>query len=118
MFERSGQVGPLAYGYLHIHGLTDDVVAALEDQLGSRAGELGLTLVKIFAESDRGTQAAFGDLLDELRRARADHVLVPTVCHFSAHPLLRALMLGRLHRCTGAEVHAVVGSTTDTHPAG
>ncbi|ANY08699.1 hypothetical protein AFB00_23265 [Pseudonocardia sp. HH130630-07] len=85
------------------------MVAVQERRLRDAAADRGLALGTIFAEHDRGTRIAFGDLLDTLDSSGVRHVLVPDFGHFSPHPLLQALMLGRLRRRSAAQVHVVDG---------
>ena len=105
MPECDGRSGVLACDYLSIHGLSDDAVAVLEGSVRAHARQLGLSIVAIFTEHDRGSQIAFGDLIEAVARELAGHVIVPDLDHLSPRPLLRALMVARLHRETGAHIH-------------
>ena len=106
---------PLAYGYLRVpHDMPDDEVGALEHGLCRHAEQLGLEFGGFFFEFDRGMATAFNALLEELKRAEARHVLVPSLRHLSAHPLLQGLRLARLESEAGAEVIALDEATLST----
>lgn len=46
-----------------------------------------------FCEYNSGSHAAFGELTEELCRAEAHDVIVPSLSHLSDHPLVRDAML-------------------------
>jgi hypothetical protein len=97
--------GPLAYGYLRVPcEVPDAKVRRLEQALRAFAALQGLYLVTFFFEFDCGSQAAFGELLTELQRADAHHVVIPSLRHLARSVLLQNMMLTRLEGEAAAEV--------------
>lgn len=54
--------------------------------------------------SDR---SAFAELIEELQRSEARHVIAPSTDHFSAYPLLRTTMLLQLAEKANAQLHTL-----------
>lgn len=53
------------------------------------------------------TTVGFNELIQELQRAEAHHVVTPSLGHLAHHPLLRNTMLTRLARDADARVWVV-----------
>ncbi|MEV7046630.1 recombinase family protein [Amycolatopsis sp. NPDC051061] len=96
---------PLAYGYMRVPcDVPDAKVQRLEQALRAFAALQGLYLVTFFFEFDCGSQEGFGELLTELKRADAHHVVIPSLRHFARSTLLQNQMLGHLEFEAAAEV--------------
>lgn len=101
----------LAYGYIRVTaGESDAVIRRTEHEVRSFAEAEGYCLVTIIYEDDSGFRRAFTELTEELRRAGAHHVIVPSLAHLSDHPLLRESMLACLELHASAQVSAVRSS--------
>jgi DNA invertase Pin-like site-specific DNA recombinase len=99
---------PLVYGYLRICGdESDQDLQRLEQQIGDFAEAKGYCFATIFYETDNGRQAAFGELIEALKRTETRDVIVPSMDHISAHPALLCLMLTRLATEANAHVYAL-----------
>jgi len=98
-----------AYGYMRVPcDISDDKVVRMERELSRFAESLGLRLVAIFSELVCGVHDAFNDLLVELQRADAHHVVVPTLRHLGRNRALQNCLLARLEFDAGAEVFELV----------
>ncbi|WP_436526853.1 hypothetical protein [Actinoplanes sp. HUAS TT8] len=53
-------------------------------------------LVTTFYEYPDGTLSGIAKFADSMGKVGARHVMVPTLRHISAHPIMRALLLDRL----------------------
>jgi hypothetical protein len=97
-------VEPVAYGYLRLTDERDDEeVRQLEGGLRKLAEAEGLWLIEIVAEYQTGYYGRFYELLEELRLVRSGsvpaqigHVVVPSLDHLSAHPLIRVQLFRQL----------------------
>ncbi|MGH3695740.1 MAG: recombinase family protein [Pseudonocardiaceae bacterium] len=88
---------PLAYGYLRITQECDDEeIRQLERGLQKLAESEGFCLTETRYEYQTGYYGTFYRLTAELKRAQIHHVIVPSLDHLCAHPLLRAQLLMRL----------------------
>jgi DNA invertase Pin-like site-specific DNA recombinase len=97
-------VKPLMYGYMRVDGdESDDGIRHTERQLRALAEAKGYCFAGLFHEYD-ASQSAFAELIEELKRAEAHHVVVPSLRHLADHHLLRSIMLTQLER----EAHALV----------
>ena len=89
--------GPLAYGYMRVPcDAVDDMVRHVEQDLRALAAAKGFCFVTFFYEFACGSQEAFNELVVELQRAGAHHVLVPSMRHLARSTLLQNMMLARL----------------------
>jgi len=70
----------------------------------------GFCYASTFYEDVSGSRAAFEELTNELKRAEARHVVVPSLEHLSSHPLLRNHMIERLELDADAHVLTPDGS--------
>lgn len=94
----------LIYGYMNVaDGLDDQEIRRAEGGFREFAETKGFCFAATFHEYERGL-AAFDELTCELVRAEAHDVVVPSLGHLSAHPLLRIDMLTRLGREANAHV--------------
>lgn len=110
---------PLIYGYLRVTDAEpDELVYRTERDMRSIADEEGFCLATIFHEHAPGGCAAFAELAEELRRADAYHVVVPSLAHLSSHPLVCEQMLTHLERHAGAQVLTVTPCAAAVNPAG
>lgn len=97
---------PLAYGFMRVpSGAEDEDIRQIELALKNFAEVKGFCFAAVFHEHVVGSQAVFGDLVKELQRAQAHHVIVPSVQHLASHPILRMSMLVHLELEAGASVH-------------
>lgn len=87
----------------------DDELDDIEQQMRRFAETEGFCYVTTFHEQPNGSQAAFSELAEELQRAEAHHVLVPSMSHMSTHPMLLAHMVARLELDAGAHVVELTG---------
>ncbi|WP_322767851.1 hypothetical protein [Frankia sp. Cr1] len=71
---------PLMYGYLRIEDeVSDDEITSAERQMKHFAEVEGFCYATTFFEYQTGSHAAFDALGEELRRAEARHVIVPSI---------------------------------------
>jgi hypothetical protein len=102
---------PLAYAYMRVpRTVADSKVARMELRLRAYAADLGLRLGGIFCEYVCGAHTAFDDMLAELQRTDAHHVLIPTFGHLATNLLLQNGFLFRLETDASAEVFALTES--------
>jgi DNA invertase Pin-like site-specific DNA recombinase len=97
-------IKPLLYGYMRVD--QDAREADLEQvELTFRfiAEQEGFCLAATFYEDD-GRRSAFCELIHELKRSEARHVIVPTMEHIARHRILRKSLLDQLQDETGAQV--------------
>jgi hypothetical protein len=99
----------LLYGYMRVPcDIPDEKVVRMEREFRYFAKTQGFCLAAIFYEFTCGVHDAFGELLEELRRADAHHVLVPTFRHLARNRLLQNCLLSRLEFDAAAEVFELV----------
>lgn len=88
---------PLIYGYMRItEDLEDDELHQLERGLEKLVYAEESSLTKTCYERQPGYYGTFYELTQELKRAQARHVVVPSLDNLSTHPLLREQLLMRL----------------------
>ncbi len=81
---------PVAYGYLRVSDdHEDDEIRQLERGLYKLAQGEGFRLASIFYEYEPGCHGAFIELVEELKRGQARHVVMPSLDHLSDHSLLQ-----------------------------
>ncbi len=97
---------PLIYGYLRVTDLADDELQQLERGLEKLAEAEGFCLTETRYEHQPGYYDTFYQLTQELKRTQVPHVVLPSLDHLSAHPLLREQLLMRLAE-TGVRVWVV-----------
>lgn len=108
--RRRTVVKPLIYGYVRLHGGEPDAdVRQMELDLKDYAETEGYCFATIFRDDDSGTCAAFDELIAELKRAEARHVVVPSLAHLSSHPVLLNQMIQRLEQEADAQVFDLGG---------
>ncbi len=96
---------PLIYAYIRVQpGTPDDDLTQMELTLKDVAEQEGYCFATIFHEHDSGSRSAFYELVAELKRAEARHVIVPSLEHLSGHQLIRSHMLMKLEHEAGAQV--------------
>jgi len=99
---------PLAYGYMRVPAhVPDHEVRHLEQTVIRFAQGHGLTFAGFFFEFHCGGREAFDELVDELVRTGARHVVVPSLRHLALNRLLQEAMCARLGEEAGAEVLAL-----------
>jgi len=85
------------FGYLRADDETDDEqIRAMERAFRRLALAEGFCLAITFYEYTPGHHGAFHELADELTRAEAHDVVVPSLGHLSPHPLLRSQLIAQL----------------------
>jgi DNA invertase Pin-like site-specific DNA recombinase len=95
----------LIYGYMRVASdAPDDEPDDIEQQMRRFAEVEGFCYAATFFEYQDGSQAAFNELAEELKRAEAHHVVVPSMSHISSHPILLGHMIERLELDTAAQV--------------
>jgi DNA invertase Pin-like site-specific DNA recombinase len=96
---------PPAYGYMRVPcDIPDDKVHHMEQQLRHFASREGWFFATIFSEFTCGAYDAFNELVQELQRADAHHVVVPTFRHLARNLMLQNILLTRLEFDAQAEV--------------
>lgn len=104
----SPTTAPRAYGYMRVPSdVPDNKVRRLENQLVAYAEKCGLSFVRFFFEFHCGSHEAFDELVEELVRADAHHVVVPSLRHLAQNGLLQDQMLGYLEFKARAQVLAM-----------
>ena len=99
---------PLAYGYMRVPSdVPDHRVRRVEQAVVRFAASKGLYFVSLFFEHQCGSREGFDELITELVRADARHVVVPSLKHLALNELLQAAMREQLALEARAEVHAV-----------
>ncbi|MEV6879430.1 hypothetical protein [Amycolatopsis sp. NPDC051128] len=99
---------PLAYGYLRVPADVPDYrVRRVEQAVTRFAASKGLYFVSFFFELDCGSREGFEELITELVRAEAHHVVVPSLRHLALNELLRTAMREQLALEANAQVHPV-----------
>jgi DNA invertase Pin-like site-specific DNA recombinase len=101
-------VAPRAYGYMRVPcDVSDEKIRKLEDQVVAYAEIHGLHFVCFFFEFHCGSREAFDDLVAELIRTDAHHVIVPSLRHLAQNRLLQEQMLEHLSFTARAQVLAL-----------
>src|SRR3954470_6150892 len=99
---------PRAYGYMRVPcDVPDDKVWELEREVIAYAESRGLHFVQFFFEFNCGSREAFDELIDELVRVDAHHVVVPSLRHLAHNRLLQDQMLSHLSFTARAQVLAM-----------
>jgi hypothetical protein len=99
---------PLAYGYMRVPAEAPDwKVRRLEQSVIRYAGRGGLTFAQFFFEFHCGSREGFDDLVTELVRSEARHVVVPSLRHLAHNAHLQIAMCDQLELAAGAQVHAM-----------
>jgi hypothetical protein len=99
----------LLYGYMRVPcDIPDDKVVRMEREFRHFDETRGFCLAAIFDEFTCGVHEAFIELVEELQRADAHHVLVPTLRHLARNWLLQNSLLTRLEFDAKAEVLELV----------
>ncbi|WP_439946494.1 recombinase family protein [Streptomyces sp. BBFR109] len=98
-------VKPLLYGYMRVdQDAREGDLDQLELTFRFVAEQEGFCLATTFYEEDDGRHCAFVELVEELKRSEARHVIVPTMEHIARHRILRDSLLDQLQEETGAQV--------------
>ncbi len=98
---------PLIYGYMRVTNEMDDQeVRLIEQQLITFAKAEGYCMGTIFYECG-GAMAALTELLEELGRTEARHVVVASLGQLSDHPLLQSSFHREITIYGGARLHQV-----------
>lgn len=101
---------PLIYGYMRVDdGRPDEEIRQDEQEMIRWAQAEGYDMVAIYWETDKGSTAELTALIEQLKRTKTSAVLVPSIEHFGAGPLLQELRWARIAQTVGAEVHEVNG---------
>jgi hypothetical protein len=104
---------PLAYGYMRVpSGIPDAKVRRMELKMRRFAEHKGFCLAATFYEFQCGVFEAFYELVEELQRAEAHYVIVPTFRHLARNRLLQNSLLTRLDFDAHAEVFELMETTT------
>lgn len=102
---------PLIYGYMRVaNDLPEADVEQMELVLRDYAEREGYCFVTTFCEYVGGSQGAFSELVDALKRAEAHHIIVPVLDHLAHNPYLRESMIARLQYEAQAIVIALGGT--------
>ncbi len=109
--RHGGGLKPLIYGYMRLDPeAPDNDIRQLEIALRYYAETKGYCFATTFYEDlshDGSDRSAFAELIEELQRSEAQHVIMPTTNHLSPHPLLRTSMLLQLENEAHAQVHTL-----------
>ncbi|MFD8611978.1 hypothetical protein [Streptomyces sp. NPDC059631] len=98
-------VQPLMYGYMRApDDVPDGELTEAVEGMKRFAEAEGFCYATTFFECVSGMQSAFTELIQELKRAEARHVVVPTLDHLSGHRILRDNMVERLELDANAHV--------------
>lgn len=98
-------VKPMMYGYMRApDDVPDDELECLVREMRRFAETNGFCYGTTFFEHQDGSCAAFDELTAELKRTEARHVIVPSLAHLSAHPILLNHMVERLAQHVDVEV--------------
>ncbi len=102
---------PLIYGYMRApDDVPDDELDRVVSEMRRFAVAEGYCYATTFFEYQNGSRAAFDELITELQRAEARHVVVPSSGHLSSHRILRGHLLKRLADDASARVFTPDGS--------
>ncbi|GLY39616.1 hypothetical protein Amsp01_056400 [Amycolatopsis sp. NBRC 101858] len=98
----------LAYGYMRVPAhVPDHKVRHLEQTVIRFAQGHGLTFAGFFFEFHCGSREGFDELVAELVRTGARHVVVPSFRHLALQTQLQEAMCAYLDEVAGAEVLAL-----------
>lgn len=98
-------VKPLMYGYMRApDDVSDDELDRTVEEMQRFAETEGYCYATTFFEHQHGSRAAFDELIQELKRAEARHVVVPSLEHLSSHRLLCSSMVERMETSANALV--------------
>ncbi|GAB2558532.1 recombinase family protein [Nocardia heshunensis] len=114
-YLREVGVEALIYGYLR-DDLADGRGAELEEQLRALANARGFCFATTFHESSTDG-AALVELTEELKRADAHHVVVPSLDHFAGHVIPRRILVEKLTRDAAARIWTVDTAAGEAHPS-
>ncbi len=99
------------YGYMRApDDVPDDELDRVVSEMRRFAVAEGYCYATTFFEYQDGSRAAFDELITELKRAEARHVVVPSFEHLSGHRLLCGQMIERLESDANALVLTPDGS--------
>jgi hypothetical protein len=90
-------------------GRPDHEVRHEEEQLARWAEGEGYRLKAVYREVDEGSVAELTALVEELNRTGIRIVVVPSIEHFGAGPLLQEHLWAYVVHTANAEVHEAVG---------
>ncbi|WP_245545864.1 hypothetical protein [Nocardia higoensis] len=96
----------LIYGYLR-DDLAEGHREEIEAKMSSLAREEGLCFAATFHEETGGDGAAFVELTQELRRADAHHVVVPSLDHLAGQTIPRDILIAKLAQDAAARVWTI-----------
>lgn len=101
----AGHARPRAYGYLRLPDSPENTAPSVLEEAMRRFAELhGLHFVRAFHDFSVGTYDGLQTLIDEMRAAGATVLLVPSLMHLAASPLLQNVYIERLEAEAGAAV--------------
>lgn len=96
------------YGYMRVTPEDeDDELGRVEQQMRTFADAEGFCYATTFFEYMSGSHTALDELTEELKRAEARHVVVPSMSHISAHPILCNHMVEWLESAADAIVFSL-----------
>lgn len=105
---------PLAYGYMRVFcDAADEQVRSLEQRIRQRAEGHGYEFATTFQETTDGSHEAFDELIEEIKRSGAEHVVLPSFNHLSRNSVLQSLLLARLEEAAEVEVHTLRAETEE-----
>ncbi|MGV9617087.1 hypothetical protein [Nocardia xishanensis] len=96
----------LIYGYLR-DDLADGHSEELERAMSTFARAEGLCFAATFHEAAAGDGTALAELTQELKRADAHHVVVPSLDHFAGQTIPRDILIAKLAHEAAAQVWTV-----------
>nr|WP_232541365.1 hypothetical protein [Nocardia bovistercoris] len=96
----------MIYGYVR-DDLAEGHCEELEIAMSDLAREEGFCFAATFHESTSGDGAAFAELTQELRRADAHHVIVPSLDHLAGQTIPRDLLIAKLAQDAAARVWTI-----------
>ena len=87
-------IKPLAYGYLRVpDDMPNELARELQQAIKKQAESEGFCLVSAYRENAPCAMRAWGQLVEELKRAQAHTVIVSTGHHLSTNRIMRESML-------------------------
>jgi DNA invertase Pin-like site-specific DNA recombinase len=99
------------YGYMRApDDMPDDELDHAVHEMQRFAETEGFCYATTFFEYQPGSHLAFAELIQELKRAEARHVVVPSLAHLSSHRILLCSMVERLELDASAHVLTPDGS--------
>lgn len=107
--------GDRVVGYVGPPGLSDSQAWAAERQIRDYARKCGWRLHELFVEFDHSLlRSQFEEMVADLRGARVDRVVIPSIQHLASNPLIQNLMVERLESELGVDLH-VLDETLDAY---